>query len=131
MAEIQTMRLDKWLWAARFFKTRALAQKNIELNRVLVNGEKIKNSKTVTVGDQIDITINSLPFRMVIKGLNMQRRPASEAVLLYQEDDKIKQKREYQKEINKSEQVSRAYPEGRPTKRDRRSLDKVKKQSWE
>ena len=55
-----SMRLDKWLWAARFFKTRALAQKHIELGRVLVNGSKVKNSKNISAGDIIDINLNSL-----------------------------------------------------------------------
>ncbi len=131
MAEINTMRLDKWLWAARFFKTRALAQKNIELGRIMVNGDRVKNSKNVVIGDKIDMTLNSLPFRMIVQGLNMQRRPASEAALLYQEDLEIKAKREAQKLINQSEYVSRAYPDGRPTKRDRRHLDKIKKQNWD
>jgi ribosome-associated heat shock protein Hsp15 len=57
------MRLDKWLWAARFFKTRALAQKHIELGRVLVNGAKVKNSKNISAGDTLDLTLNSLPTK--------------------------------------------------------------------
>ncbi len=131
MAETKTMRLDKWLWAARFFKTRAIAQKNIELGRILVNGDRVKNSKTVTIGDRIDMSINSLPFRVIVTALNMQRRPASEAILLYQEDLEVQQKREALKAIDKAERVSRAYPDGRPTKRDRRQLDKVKKNNWD
>ena len=81
-----TMRLDKWLWAARFFKTRALAQKHIELGRILVNGMKVKNSKNITVGDTIDLTLNSLPYKIKVAALNHQRRPAPEARLLYAED---------------------------------------------
>ena len=60
------MRLDKWLWCARFFKTRALAQKHIELGRVLVNGNKVKNSKIIQLGDIIDLTLNSLPYRVKV-----------------------------------------------------------------
>ena len=56
-----SMRLDKWLWAARFFKTRALAQKHIELGRVLVNGSKVKNSKNISAGDTIDMTLTPYP----------------------------------------------------------------------
>ena len=60
------MRLDKWLWAARFFKTRALAQKHIELGRVQVNGAKVKNSKNISAGDIIDLTLNSLPYKIKV-----------------------------------------------------------------
>ncbi len=61
------MRLDKWLWAARFFKTRALAQKHIELGRVQVNGAKVKNSKNISAGDVLDLTLNSLPYKINLK----------------------------------------------------------------
>lgn len=121
------MRLDKWLWAARFFKTRALAQKHIELGRVQVNGAKVKNSKNVQVGDTIDLTLNSLPYKIQVKRLNHMRRPASEARLLYSEDSSSIAKREDIKALNQASQITAAYPDGRPTKRDRRALDKVKK----
>ena len=70
------MRLDKWLWAARFFKTRSLASKQIELGRVSVNGAKAKTSKYISVGDVVDLTLNSLPYRLTVRQLNHQRRPA-------------------------------------------------------
>ena len=124
------MRLDKWLWCARFFKTRALAQKYIELGRVLVNGNKVKNSKIIQLGDIIDLTLNSLPYRVKVLRFNAMRRPAPEARLLYAEDETIAAKRAEQKAINQASQISAAYPDGRPTKRDRRALDKVKKQ-WQ
>ena len=75
------MRLDKWLWAARFFKTRGMAQKHIELGRVLVNGAKVKNSKNIEPGDTIDLTLNSLPYKITVLALNHQRstRPAASA----------------------------------------------------
>ncbi|MCO6525311.1 RNA-binding S4 domain-containing protein [Snodgrassella sp.] len=125
-----SMRLDKWLWAARFFKTRALAQKHIELGRVQVNGAKVKNSKNIQIGDIIDLTLNSLPYRIQVQQLNQMRRPAPEARLLYSEDSSIAAKREQMKALNQASQISAAYPDGRPTKRDRRALDKVKRQ-WE
>ncbi|PIT08036.1 RNA-binding protein [Snodgrassella communis] len=124
------MRLDKWLWAARFFKTRALAQKHIELGRVQVNGAKVKNSKNIQIGDIIDLTLNSLPYKIQVQQLNQMRRPAPEARLLYSEDSSIAAKREQMKALNQASQISAAYPDGRPTKRDRRALDKVKRQ-WE
>ncbi len=122
------MRLDKWLWAARFFKTRALAQKHIELGRVMVNNQKVKNSKYISVGDKIHLTLNSLPHLLTVLALNHQRRPAPEARTLYEEDAKVAQEREQQKLLDQASRITAAYPDGRPTKRDRRELDKVKRQ---
>ena len=123
------MRLDKWLWAARFFKTRALAQKHIELGRVKVNGDKVKNSKIIAVGDVVDLQLNSLPYRLTIKGLNLQRRPASEARLLYAEDEATVKRREEIVQLNKSAQIVGEFTErGRPTKRNRRLMDEFKRQ---
>lgn len=125
-----TMRLDKWLWAARFFKTRGLAQKHIELGRVQVNQIKVKTSKYIQVGDTISLTLNSLPYQFTVLALNHQRRPAPEARLLYREDDRIAQQREQQKLLDQASRITAAYPDGRPTKRDRRQLDKMKRESW-
>ena len=122
------MRLDKWLWAARFFKTRALAQKHIELGRIKVNGDKVKNSKIIAVGDVVDLQLNSLPYRLTIKGLNLQRRPASEARLLYAEDEATVKRREEIVQLNKSAQIVGEFTErGRPTKRNRRLMDEFRR----
>lgn len=125
-----TMRPDKWLWAARFFKTRALAQKHIELGRVQVNGQKVKNSKNISIGDEIDLTLNSLPYKIKVLDLNHMRRPATEARQLYEEDATIAAKRVEQKALDQASHISAAYPDGRPTKRNRRVLDKVKR-NWQ
>lgn len=109
------MRLDKWLWCARFFKTRAMAQKHIELGRVLVNGLKVKNSKIIQIGDTIDLTLNSLPYRIKVLRFNSMRRPASEAKLLYVEDESVATKRAEIKALNQASQITAAYPDGRPT----------------
>lgn len=127
---LQTMRLDKWLWAARFFKTRGLAQKQIELNRVSVNSVKAKSSKYISIGDVIDLTLNSLPYKLTVLALNEQRRPAPEARTLYQEDAAVQAAREAQKLLDQASRITAAYPDGRPTKRDRRQLDKMKRDSW-
>lgn len=121
-----TMRLDKWLWAARFFKTRALAQKHIELGRAQVNGAKVKNSKNIQIGDMINLMLNGLPYKITVLQLNPMRRPAAEARLLYEEDSAVAAQREQQKALDKASRITAAYPDGRPTKRDRRQLDKVK-----
>ncbi|QEY26455.1 RNA-binding S4 domain-containing protein [Neisseria zalophi] len=128
--EQTAMRLDKWLWAARFFKTRALAQKHIELGRVQVNGSKVKNSKNISTGDTIDLTLNSLPYKIKVLALNHQRRPAPEARLLYEEDAATATRREEQKLLDQASRVSAAYPDGRPTKRDRRQIEKIKRGEW-
>ena len=124
------MRLDKWLWAARFFKTRALAQKHIELGRVLVNGAKVKISIFIFSGYTVYITLNSLPYKINVLALNHQRRPAPEARKLYEEDMQTAQLREQQKLLDQASRISAAYPDGRPTKRDRRQIDKVKRGDW-
>ena len=124
------MRLDKWLWAARFFKTRALAQKHIELGRVQVNGAKVKNSKNISAGDVLDLTLNSLPYKIKVLALNHQRRPAPEARMLYEEDQETARRREEQKLLDQASRASAAYPDGRPTKRDRRQIDKIKRGEW-
>lgn len=128
--QVVEMRLDKWLWAARFFKTRALAQRHIELGRVLVNGQRVKNSKQISVGDTVHLTLNALPYELTVLGLNHQRRPAPEARLLYRENEQVATAREQQRLLNQASAITAAYPDGRPTKRDRRMLDKVKRQ-WE
>ncbi|QMT34353.1 RNA-binding S4 domain-containing protein [Conchiformibius steedae DSM 2580] len=122
-----TMRLDKWLWAARFFKTRGLAQRHIELGRVQVNGAKVKTSKYIHAGDTVDLTLNSLPYKLTVLALNNQRRPAAEARLLYREDEATAAKREAQKLLDQASRITAAYPDGRPTKRDRRQLDRLKR----
>ncbi|MFC3874039.1 RNA-binding S4 domain-containing protein [Neisseria musculi] len=124
------MRLDKWLWAARFFKTRALAQKHIELGRVQVNGAKVKNSKNISAGDTVDLTLNSLPYKIRVLSLNHQRRPAPEARMLYEEDQETACRRQEQKLLDQASRASAAYPDGRPTKRDRRQIDKIKRGGW-
>ena len=122
--ENNQMRLDKWLWAARFFKTRALAQKHIELGRVMVNGQKVKNSKQIQIGDELELTLNALPYKLTVMALNHQRRPAPEARMLYQEDEVVVVKRA---EIRLMKQAAQEnHPYGRPTKKDRRALNQLK-----
>lgn len=120
------MRLDKWLWAARFFKTRALAQKHIELGRVQVNNDRVKNSKQIQVGDILSLTLNSLPFELKVLVLNTQRRPAAEARLLYKENEEVLQKRTEMLALTAAMKHSNAQTDGRPTKKDRRTLDRFK-----
>ena len=74
---MDSIRIDKWLWAARFFKTRTLAQDEVGLGRVLMNGQRMKPSRDVKVGDRLEIRRGDEVFRVVVEGLSAQRGPAS------------------------------------------------------
>ena len=96
--ELDSIRLDKWLWAARFFKTRTLSQDNIELGRVKVNKARAKASKEVRVGDELEIFRGSERFIVIVKALSGKRGPAPVAATLYEETEESKFKREQIKE---------------------------------
>ncbi|PTB86791.1 RNA-binding protein [Pseudidiomarina aestuarii] len=120
----ENQRLDKWLWAARFYKTRSLAVEAINGGKVHVNGHRAKPSRTIRPGDQL--TISQPPYEYVIDvlGLQKQRRPASEAQLLYQETAESRDKRELLREQIKNEPLGFRDQKGRPSKRDRRHIIK-------
>jgi ribosome-associated heat shock protein Hsp15 len=87
------MRLDKWLWAARFFRTRALAQQAIEAGRVRVGGERVKPSKAVRTGDLLAIRIQEVDWEIAVRGLSERRGPAAAARLLYEEQEESRRRR--------------------------------------
>ncbi|KOR30216.1 tRNA synthetase RNA-binding protein [Achromatium sp. WMS2] len=119
------MRLDKWLWAARFFKTRQLAIEAINGGKVHLNGRSCKPSKEINVGSQLLITKGSLEWEVTILGLNTQRRPAAEAALLYVETESSKARREQLLQQRRLAVKPGAHlVGGRPTKRDRRQLQR-------
>ncbi|MFC3625411.1 RNA-binding S4 domain-containing protein [Vogesella amnigena] len=120
------LRLDKWLWAARFFKTRQLAHEALELGRVLVNGERVKASRVARVGDLLQVRIDKLVYNVTILALASQRRPAAEARLLYSESEESIAAREHQIGLQKAEHASFPYGEGRPTKKARRDIIRFK-----
>ncbi|NWK79111.1 RNA-binding S4 domain-containing protein [Aquitalea sp. LB_tupeE] len=120
------VRLDKWLWAARFYKTRQLAHEALELGRVLVNSERVKASRIVREGDELLLRINQLEYRITVLQLATQRRPAKEAVLMYQEDEAGKAEREERMLLLKAEHASFPHGEGRPTKKARRDISRFK-----
>ena len=119
------VRLDSWLWAARFFKTRSLAAEAIDGGRVDVNGDHAKRSKAVKIGDEIRIRIGPYHHHVVIQGLSDRRGPASEAALLYQETPESKAARQELTERLKV-QAPIFYDGGRPTKKQRREIDRFK-----
>jgi ribosome-associated heat shock protein Hsp15 len=118
------VRVDKWLWAARLHKTRSLAADAVKGGRVQVNGQRVKPSRDVGPGDEIEVTIGQLRRTVVVRGVSERRGPAKEAVLLYEETPESVAARELL-----AEQRRLASPPpgadlgGRPTKRDRRRLD--------
>ena len=126
MSEEGKVRLDKWLWAARFFKTRQLAHEALELGRINVNGDRVKASRNVQVGDVLDMRIQQLEYRLTVLALSTQRRPAKEAQLLYSEDEDVRTKRDEQRLVKQAERVSFPFGDGKPTKKGRRDIQKFK-----
>lgn len=128
MNDDDKVRLDKWLWAARFFKTRQLAHESLELGRVLVNGERAKASRTAKVGDVLDLRIQQLEYRVTILALSIQRRPAKEAQLMYREDETVRERREEMRLVKQAERTSFPFGDGKPTKKGRRDIQRFKRQ---
>lgn len=125
--DITGMRLDKWLWAARFFKTRSQATEAVDGGHVEVNGDRAKPAKHLAIGDELRIRLNQNTFVLHVRGFSERRGPASEARLLYQETDASVAERERLAEQRRLAPTP-AYEEGgRPTKRDRRDMAKVKR----
>ncbi|MGE5768993.1 MAG: RNA-binding S4 domain-containing protein [Betaproteobacteria bacterium] len=116
------MRLDKWLWAARFFKTRSLSTDAVDGGKVKVNGSAVKPAKEIKAGDRLRIRAGEEDWDVVVMGLNEQRRPAAEARLLYQETPEGAQQRGRAAELRQLDPAAGTDHKGRPTKRDRRQL---------
>lgn len=118
---LERMRLDKWLWAARFFKTRGLATQAIENGRVKLNGERAKAAREIRPGDRLEIRIGEFDWLLAVRALSMQRGPAPVAQALYEEDSESHARRQQQRE-RKLNASPAATIKGRPTKRDRRQI---------
>ncbi|MEW6164996.1 MAG: RNA-binding S4 domain-containing protein [Pseudomonadota bacterium] len=115
-------RLDKWLWAARFFKTRSLAAAAIDSGKVHWQGERAKPARAVKIGDEIDIVAGEQRWSVIVRGLNPQRRPAPEARLLYEETEESLARRAREQEQRRLAPTPGADLRGRPTKRDGRRI---------
>jgi ribosome-associated heat shock protein Hsp15 len=120
------LRIDKWLWAARFFKTRGVAQEAIAAGRVKLNGERIKPAHALKTGDLIQIRIQEFEWKIAVLGLSEQRRPAAEARKLYEETDASRVEREKLMDVRRWAAEPAADIKGRPTKRDRRDLERFR-----
>jgi ribosome-associated heat shock protein Hsp15 len=110
-------RIDKWLWAARFFKTRSLAAAAVDGGRVKWNGQQVKPARELKPGDELDIVAGELRWTVVVRGVNAQRRPAPEARLLYEETADSAARRLQQQEIRRLAPTPGADLKGRPTKK--------------
>ncbi len=125
--ETDSIRLDKWLWSARFFKTRRLAAEAVAGGKVHLNGQRCKPAKEVKTGDRLTITKEQYNWNLLVKGINKHRRPYSEAILLYEETPESAAKRKEQVALNK-QQASQKHSslEKKPNKKQRRQIHRFK-----
>jgi ribosome-associated heat shock protein Hsp15 len=119
----EPVRVDKWLWAARLVKTRALAVEAVKGGRVQLNGQRIRPSKDVHPGDRLEITIGQVRWTVVVRAVSARRGPASEAALLYDETAESLEARERHAAERRLAAIPLPEPGARPTKRDRRRFD--------
>jgi ribosome-associated heat shock protein Hsp15 len=117
------MRLDKWLWAARFFKTRSLAQQAIAAGRVKLNDERVKPAHVLKAADSVSVRIGELDWQVKVIALSDRRGPAQQARKLYAETDASRAERERRSDMRRFGTEPAAAIKGRPTKRDRRRLE--------
>lgn len=122
-------RIDKWLWAARFFKTRSLSVDALECGKVLCNGVRVKPAKSVAVGDVLAIRIGPYQFIVEVLALSSQRGSAPQAQLLYRETEESVLRRKALSDELKAQPMPTLL-RGRPTKRDRREIEKLKGSVW-
>jgi ribosome-associated heat shock protein Hsp15 len=120
------VRMDKWLWAARFFKTRSLAARACELGRIEANGQPSKASREVRTGDLLKVRNDGGDFQVEVLGLSEMRGPAPVAQMLYRETDESRDSRLMLTQERKAMRDSGAPPPGKPSKRDRREIDRFR-----
>jgi ribosome-associated heat shock protein Hsp15 len=125
--ETTRVRLDKWLWAARFFKTRALAADAVEKGKVEVNGERAKRAKLLQAGDSLRIRLGPYHHIVTVRGISERRGPASVAITLYEESAESRKAREALQVQVKAAQSASTYERGRPSKKDRREIEKLRR----
>jgi ribosome-associated heat shock protein Hsp15 len=119
-----TVRMDKWLWAARFFKTRALAAKACDLGRIESNGQPAKPARDVRVGDKLQVKSDSGDFQVEVLALSEMRGPAAVAQTLYRETEASKEAR---KKVAEERKSMPHFDLGKPSKRDRREIDRLRR----
>ena len=123
--EAPRVRIDKWLWATRFYKTRALAAAAVEGGKVQVNGERVKPAKLLKAGDALIVRNGPYAWDITVLALSERRGPAAEAAMFYRESEESRRMREEKAALLKAERQSApVYAKGRPTKKARRQLAK-------
>ena len=128
---MEKMRIDKWLWSARFYKTRTLAAEEIDKGRVQINDQDVKPARDVKAGDTLTLRQGPVLRVVVVKGLSMQRGAAPVAQLLYEETPESVANRQQAADQRKlNNEPADSIEHGRPTKRDRRSMDKNWGDRW-
>lgn len=120
------VRVDKWLWAARFFKTRSLASRACELGRIACNGQAVKASREVRAGDKLQVKNDTGDFQLEVLALSEMRGPAAVAQTLYRETDESRELRMKAAAEHKAMMAFDAMPAGKPSKRDRRRIDRFR-----
>ena len=121
-APLTSLRIDKWLWAARFYKTRALATAAIHAGHIKLNGATVKPARELRAGDMLDLAIGEEKWTVEVLGLNDLRRPASEAQQLYAETAESRERRAAAKEAHRLAPTPGSDLRGRPTKKARRQI---------
>jgi ribosome-associated heat shock protein Hsp15 len=124
--ELNKVRLDKWLWAARFFKTRAIAATAVETGKVEVNDDRAKRAKQLQVGDSVRIKLGPYQHVVTVRALSENRGPAPIAAKLYEESAESIKAREALQAQMKAAQAGGSYERGRPTKKQRRDIEKLR-----
>ena len=126
----EPIRIDKWLWAARFFKTRSLAAEAVSGGKVEINGERAKPSRIVRAGDKLCVRRGPYEWIVVVKELSRLRGPAPQAQLLYDETEESMRHRQAIAAQLQLERPPEFDAPGRPTKRDRRAISRFTKRGW-
>jgi ribosome-associated heat shock protein Hsp15 len=125
------LRIDKWLWAARFYKTRSLAAEELDKGRVRINDIEAKPSREVKVGDTVTLRQGPVTRTLVVRGISSQRGGAPAAQLLYEETAESLAAKALQAEQRRlGQEPANSQTQGRPTKRDRRDIEKLGSKDW-
>ena len=126
----EEIRIDKWLWAARFFKTRSLAAESVAGGKVEVNGGRPKPSRIIRIGDHLSVRRGVYEWTVIVKGVAKNRGPASEAQLLYEETEESVRERQTVSARLRLERPPEFNLSGRPSKKDRRAIQRFTKRGW-
>ncbi|OIP14609.1 MAG: RNA-binding protein [Comamonadaceae bacterium CG_4_9_14_3_um_filter_60_33] len=129
---MERLRIDKWLWAARFYKTRTLASEEIDKGRVQVNGVVVKPARELKAGDSVLLRNGPVSRTVTVQAISDKRGPAPVAALLYKEtEDSIRQRQQAAEQRRLAPEPALSLSQGRPTKRDRRNTEQLRQHGWD